>query len=277
MAPRRPRPAPNALPNSAEAANTSRYAWPSDSSVIEVAASLGTARAHATRDRACSNRPPSKPGALSQSPTSRPAGTERATTASALAAARASLCLCHQQEAPAPASARRSLRARSERPTRRLCRSDKTRAPDERDPFRRASGGGVDRRSDRQRRSALALPSVAKEWRTARRRRLLLFAHCDHADGRARTIAPGTEGRPMPSRSSSATVAAGTTDPACASPGRSSRPPAAARQLGPRHCASSASPDCVVACSPKRWLASRPSDEESGHQLRCSRGACITL
>ena len=41
------------------------------------------------------NRPPSKPGALSQSPTSRRAGTERATTASALAAARTSLCLCH--------------------------------------------------------------------------------------------------------------------------------------------------------------------------------------
>ena len=31
-----------------------RYAWPSDSRVIEVAASLGTARAHATRDCACS-------------------------------------------------------------------------------------------------------------------------------------------------------------------------------------------------------------------------------
>ena len=31
-----------------------RYAWPSDSRVIEVAASHGTARAHATRDRACS-------------------------------------------------------------------------------------------------------------------------------------------------------------------------------------------------------------------------------
>ena len=41
------------------------------------------------------NRPPSKPGALSQSPTSRRAGTERAAAASALAAAQASLCLCH--------------------------------------------------------------------------------------------------------------------------------------------------------------------------------------
>jgi hypothetical protein len=36
--------------------------------------------------------------------------------------------------------------------------------------------------------------TVAKEWRAARRRRLLLFAQCDHADGRALTIAPGTEG-----------------------------------------------------------------------------------
>ena len=31
-----------------------RYAWPSDSRVIEAAASHGTARAHATRDCACS-------------------------------------------------------------------------------------------------------------------------------------------------------------------------------------------------------------------------------
>jgi hypothetical protein len=44
------------------------------------------------------NRPASKPGALSQSPTSRRAGTERATTASALAAAPVSLCLCHGRE-----------------------------------------------------------------------------------------------------------------------------------------------------------------------------------
>ena len=35
---------------------------------------------------------------------------------------------------------------------------------------------------------------VAKEWRAAPRRRLVLFTHCDHADGRARTIAPGTVG-----------------------------------------------------------------------------------
>jgi hypothetical protein len=62
------------------------------------------------------------------------------------------------------ASSELAFCARSERPTRRLCRSDETRAPDERDPFRRASGGGgVDRRSDRQRRSALALPSMANQ------------------------------------------------------------------------------------------------------------------
>ena len=55
--------------------------------------------------------------------------------------------------------------AKSERPTRRLCRSDETQAPDERDPFRRASGaGGVNRRSDRDHRSALTLPSVAKRY-----------------------------------------------------------------------------------------------------------------
>lgn len=35
---------------------------------------------------------------------------------------------------------------------------------------------------------------VAKEWRAAPRRRPLLFAHCDHPDGRARTIAPESEG-----------------------------------------------------------------------------------
>ena len=41
------------------------------------------------------NRPHGKPVAPSRSRTSRRAGTEHATTASALAAARASLCLCH--------------------------------------------------------------------------------------------------------------------------------------------------------------------------------------
>jgi hypothetical protein len=40
----------------------------------------------------------------------------------------------------------------------------------------------------------------------------------------------------MPQRSSSAAVAAGTTDPACALPGRGSRRPAAARPLRPWHC-----------------------------------------
>jgi hypothetical protein len=40
----------------------------------------------------------------------------------------------------------------------------------------------------------LVVAFVAKEWRAAPRRRSLLFAHCDHADGRARMIAPGTEG-----------------------------------------------------------------------------------
>jgi len=41
---------------------------------------------------------------------------------------------------------------------------------------------------------AAVAAAVAKEWRAAPRRRLLLFAHCDHADGRARAIAPGAEG-----------------------------------------------------------------------------------
>ena len=42
-------------------------------------------------------------------------------------------------------------------------------------------------------RSGATIATVAKERRAAPRRRLLLFARCDHADGRARTIAPGTE------------------------------------------------------------------------------------
>ena len=46
------------------------------------------------------NCSPSKPGALSQSPTSKRAGAGRGTTASALAAARASLCLCHASDRP---------------------------------------------------------------------------------------------------------------------------------------------------------------------------------
>ncbi len=72
-----------------------RYAWPSDSRVIEVAASLGTARAHATRDCACSESAAQQTWRAVRSRTSRRAGTERATTASAPAPARASLCLCH--------------------------------------------------------------------------------------------------------------------------------------------------------------------------------------
>jgi hypothetical protein len=73
-----------------------RYAWPSDNRVIEVAAvPPGTARAHATRDVLAENRPHSKPLAPSRSRPSRRARTERATTASALAAARASLRRCH--------------------------------------------------------------------------------------------------------------------------------------------------------------------------------------
>ena len=44
------------------------------------------------------NRRSSKLGALSQSPTSRRGEPERATTASALAGARASLCLCHERD-----------------------------------------------------------------------------------------------------------------------------------------------------------------------------------
>ncbi len=75
-----------------------RYAWPSDSRVIEVAASLGTARAHATRDCACSESAAQQTWRAVRSRTSRRAGTERATTASALAAARASLCLCHASD-----------------------------------------------------------------------------------------------------------------------------------------------------------------------------------
>jgi hypothetical protein len=43
-------------------------------------------------------------------------------------------------------------------------------------------------------RNALTIQFVAKEWRAGPRRRPLLFAHCDHPDGRARTIAPGSEG-----------------------------------------------------------------------------------
>ena len=82
------------------------------------------------------NQPSSKPGALSQSPTSRRARPGRATTASALAAAPASLCLCHGSDSrvdpvavtagdhrtvcsPQPAAADRRPRIRGVAPPRR--------------------------------------------------------------------------------------------------------------------------------------------------------------
>ena len=57
----------------------------------------------------------------------------------------------------------------SERPRRSLRRSDKARVPGDRDPLEASvRRGGVNRRSDRQRRSALTLPSVALRSRRSR-------------------------------------------------------------------------------------------------------------
>ena len=61
--------------------------------------------------------------------------------------------------------------------------------------------------------SAAIIEAIVPEHHRRAVAEAVVCAHCDHADGQGRTIAPGARDRPMPQRSNSAAVAAGTNWP----------------------------------------------------------------